>query len=1024
MAESTFQIGGIMSGLDTNALIDAIMALERRPQDQMVEEHGQAIMKQELLQTVQANMLVLQGAASSIGNASTFSTYDIISTLESVATATAGKGAVEGAYELSVHQLAQATKVQSNFFVRGQEGVSSGGGLNLGAAWNLAGFSSAIDTSRFINIEMEDGRSANFSLDQVSRKKQYGSSGVVSSGAGINLGAAWDSAGFALAPDDTGSITIATSGGVSRTFDLSTMVRDYGATSYVSSAPVTTGGKVDTTKKWDSAGLATVPTDDGSITITMDNGDSETFQIQNNESIEDFLDRVNSSDIVEVTLSYDYNDDTFRINSDTGEKFTISEDGTTGFFTAVSIDTAPPAQETGYETVQGFMDAVNADTALGVELSYDAVSDTFSLRSLKDETLTLSETGTTGFFEAAEIDLDPLEQSSGTVQAFLDAVNTSSDVSVRIEYDAASDSFSAYSLDGQLFTLTESGSGGFLDASGLKSTLSSENEVVDGAGTLDLNASFADAGFFEEPEGLVSINGYTFDLGAYSTVQEFMDAVNTNQYIDVTLTYDDTTDRFNLVNNVAGETLELEESTDGFFTQANINMENIWRTNPSAKLKDAHFREDIQEGSEFRINGVSFVVATGVDTMASIVQEINQSDAGVTAFFDQERNALVLNADETGNKSISLTEVSGNFLSAVMLKDSASDNVGVLEMGQDAKFRLNGAELTSDVNTYKYNGLTFNLNGEGTTVINANLNVDVAVNSIENFIKAYNDAIGYIKEKLSEKTIFNPATDEQKKMGLLNSNMSLISIEDSLRELVGGKVEGAPDEFNDLTDVGITTGAVGSSIERIISGKLSFDADVFRDKFAADPEAVMELFTKITEREESESPVGSINGSNKLFTLRKENVTPGAYAQVVADGQALSRVWGTTSPGEGEYRIDVASGTMLLGEAPTDSVSVTYTHNLEYGPLMGLGSRLEAILKRATDAGNGILESEVQTLEDQKVDLVTRIDQMEYQLQLKESRLWEKYSFMENALAEMEQDSQYLLASINSLQGNSSSKKK
>lgn len=1023
MPDSTFQIGGIMSGLDTNALVDAIMALERRPQDKMVEEHGQAIFKQELLQTANANMLVLQGAASSISNESTFGTYDIFSTLDSVATATAGKGAVEGAYELRVHQQAQATKLQSNFFVRGQAGISSGGGLNLGASWGLAGFSSSVDPSRYISINMEDGRSASFSLDQVSRKKRYDSPGAVSSGAGIDLGATWDSAGFGLAPDDTGSISIATSGGVSRTFDLSTMVRSYGATSFVSSAPVSSGSKVDTTKKWDSAGLATVPTDGGNITITMDNGDSESFQIQNNESIEDFLDRVNSSDIVEVTLSYDYNADTFRINSDTGEKFTITEDGATGFFTAMNIDTAPPAVESGYETVQGFMDAVNADAALGVELSYDAVTDTFSLQSLKDETLTLSETGTTGFFESAGFDLDPLDQTSGTVQAFLDTVNASNDVNVRIEYDAATDSFSAFSLDGQLFTMTESGAGGFLDAAGMKASLASQNEVVDGAGTLDLNVSFADAGFFNEPEGLVGINGFTFDLGAYSTVQEFMDAVNTNQYIDVSLSYDDTGDRFNLVSNVAGEILELEESDDGFFTQANITMENVWRTNPSAKLQDAHFREDIQDGSEFRINGVSIVVATGVDTMGSIVQEINQSDAGVTAFFDQERNSLVLTANETGAKSISLTEVSGNFLSAVMLKDSGSDNVGVLEMGQDAKFRLNGAELTTNTNSYKYNGLTFDLKGEGTTVINANLNVDVAVNAVSNFVKAYNDAIGYIKEKLTEKTIFNPGNDEQRKMGLLNSNMSLISIEDSLRGLVGGKVEGLPDGFNDLVDVGISTGPLGSSIERIISGKLSFDEDVFREKFANDQEAVMELFTKITDREENESPIGSINESNKLFTLRKADITPGAYAQVVVDGQALSRVWGTASPGEGEYRIDVSQGTLLLGKAPADSVNITYTHNLEYGPLMGLGSRLQASLKRVTDAGKGILEAEVQSLEDHKIDLVMRIDQIEYQLQLKESRLWEKYSFMEGALAEMEQDSQYLLASINSLQGNSSKKK-
>ncbi|MDP7420423.1 MAG: flagellar filament capping protein FliD, partial [bacterium] len=748
MAESTFQIGGIMSGLDTNGLVDAYMAINRRPQDKMVEEHTIATYRQELLQTANAKLLMLQGTASALAQESTFGTYNVYSTLPSVATATAGAGAVEGAYELYVQQLAKASKVQSNYFVRGQDSVSSGGGITLGSAWSSAGFSGTVDPSRNVTVRMEDGRSASFSLSQAARRTQYLSSGAVSSGAGITLGSTWDSAGFAQGPDASGAVTITTTGGVSRTFDLDTMQRTYGTTSYQSASGVSSTGHLDVTKKWDQAGFAVLPTDGGNVTITMANGDSETFNVDNKDKVEDFIARVNSSDIVEVTMSYDYNADTFLINSDSGERFTITEDGTTGFFTAANIDTTSPVEESGYETVQGFIDAVNADTALGVNLSYDAVADSFTMTSQKGEGLILSESGTVGFFQAAGIDVtDQYTSASQTVQAFLDAVNTSQDVSVKIEYDSVTDNFSAYSLDGQMFTLEENGSGGFLDAAGLKATLTSQDEVAEGAATLDLAQSFAAAGFAAEPTGLMSINGITFDLGAFATVQDFMDAVNTHSMLDVTLSYDNVIDRFQLQSNKAGESLDLEEDDGGFFTQAKISTEDVWHTDPTKKLQDAHFREDIQDGSEFRINGVTFVVSSGVDTINSIIQEINQSDVGVTAFFDRERNALSLTSADTGNKSISLTEVSGNFLSAVMLADSGSSDVGVVEMGQDAKFRLNGAELTATSNIYKFNGLTFNLNGEGTTVINADLNVDYAVSSVRSFISTYNETISYLKEK-------------------------------------------------------------------------------------------------------------------------------------------------------------------------------------------------------------------------------------------------------------------------------------
>ncbi|MEK7297836.1 MAG: flagellar cap protein FliD N-terminal domain-containing protein, partial [Planctomycetota bacterium] len=77
-----------------------------------------------------------------------------------------------------------------------------------------------------------------------------------------------------------------------------------------------------------------------------------------------------------------------------------------------------------------------------------------------------------------------------------------------------------------------------------KSAAISSSKVAPGSGTIDVSKSFANAGFGSTPDGTVTINGQGFTLSDYSTVQTFMDAVNSNVTANANIYYDKTADKF------------------------------------------------------------------------------------------------------------------------------------------------------------------------------------------------------------------------------------------------------------------------------------------------------------------------------------------------------------------------------------------------------------------------------------------------------------------------------------------------
>lgn len=324
----------------------------------------------------------------------------------------------------------------------------------------------------------------------------------------------------------------------------------------------------------------------------------------------------------------------------------------------------------------------------------------------------------------------------------------------------------------------------------------------------------------------------------------------------------------------ASDTLTL--SSDTYYNGEEVNHDDILAvlgipsgiSNPRLNLDDKMETVsgklqggtlDFGEGSSFtfKINGEEIVV-NKTDTLKTVIEKINNSEAGVRASYSTFSDTFTVTALETGAGYTS-SDNGGNFFSAMGITfDEETGNIG--ESGRDAVFEINGVRDTRDTNTFTVEGITYTINqeieeGSPSSVVNIStgVNVDGIYETIENFVNDYNSLIVEINGKLSEELFrgFSPLTDEQKeamsekeiekweekaKSGRLRREPAL---ENMLREMRSALYDMVGD-FH-LTEIGIQTSSNYRDQGKLV---LTGGGDALRDAIAANPDKVMGIFTK------------------------------------------------------------------------------------------------------------------------------------------------------------------------------------
>jgi flagellar hook-associated protein 2 len=228
---------------------------------------------------------------------------------------------------------------------------------------------------------------------------------------------------------------------------------------------------------------------------------------------------------------------------------------------------------------------------------------------------------------------------------------------------------------------------------------------------------------------------------------------------------------------------------------------------------------------------VSITIDDNTKTLEGLRNVINarQGESGVSATIIKDGAA----------KRLVLSGADGKKFTTTTTGNSLEFDAGKQVVAQDAKFSIDGIELSSSSNkiTNVIEGVTLDLVGKtdsnGVTLSIQKEGESKLKSALEGFVKAYNDAASSIKTLGA----YNPET---KVAGALQGNSVLREVQSKLSRLVFDT--GLGDGFDKQT-----LSSIGVSVSKAGDGSLSIDADKLAAAIAKEPEAVANLAAKVGE---------------------------------------------------------------------------------------------------------------------------------------------------------------------------------
>ncbi|PKO89317.1 MAG: flagellar hook-associated protein [Betaproteobacteria bacterium HGW-Betaproteobacteria-12] len=204
----------------------------------------------------------------------------------------------------------------------------------------------------------------------------------------------------------------------------------------------------------------------------------------------------------------------------------------------------------------------------------------------------------------------------------------------------------------------------------------------------------------------------------------------------------------------------------------------------------------------FTINGVDKdVELTGSNSLVDVRAAINTANIGVTA--------SVISGD-SGDRLVLTSTTAGTAGAFTMTVDSADANVQSLASfdlanpfstnAQNAQARIDGVLVTSSTNTLStaVNGLTLTLTKVGTSELTVARDTSKASETVNAFVKAYNDAINRIKSD----SAYDATTKTGKPLNAESTVRTVMQILNQARTGTPDALDGTP--FETLSSLGIS----------------------------------------------------------------------------------------------------------------------------------------------------------------------------------------------------------------------------
>lgn len=202
-------------------------------------------------------------------------------------------------------------------------------------------------------------------------------------------------------------------------------------------------------------------------------------------------------------------------------------------------------------------------------------------------------------------------------------------------------------------------------------------------------------------------------------------------------------------------------------------------------------------------------------------------------------------------------------------KSGTAEPLKILSEAKDAKFKIDGVEITRDSNEAiadVLEGISFNIHKVTTEPVTLKIHVDhqKGMTLVKEWVIAYNDLMKFSKEVTSvekngkisdskpsdnskELDISKEFWDNKVKSGILAGENSILRLIASMKTVANSYYPATKaGGFRVLTDVGISTGAVGTNWEKIQEGLLVIDEEKLAIALGDNPDGLRELFASDT----------------------------------------------------------------------------------------------------------------------------------------------------------------------------------
>ena len=308
-------------------------------------------------------------------------------------------------------------------------------------------------------------------------------------------------------------------------------------------------------------------------------------------------------------------------------------------------------------------------------------------------------------------------------------------------------------------------------------------------------------------------------------------------------------------------TVSALNSDAGTLTKLGFTDGQTDRLSTNKALSDLSLLKDTQpvDGEyKFSINGTNFSFKT-TDSLSSVINKVNTSDAGVTMSYSTITDKFTLTATESvAGDNIVVKETTGTLMNAFGLADLSTEVAGTSatsEAGKNAILEVNGQSIVRTSNSIEVNGVKIELleKTAADEVLKVSMSEDTTElkDTIKSFVEDYNNLISSMNTLIKEKadSAYPPLTDAQKdemtekqieawekkaKVGLLKGDSVLKGITSKMQSMMYGAAQSG----------GITLFNMGiSSAGYAENGKLKIDEEKLETALKTRGSEIRDLFT-------------------------------------------------------------------------------------------------------------------------------------------------------------------------------------